>query len=108
MALKQIFIQNLKEFRKKEGLSQMKLSELCNTSSGYIAEIEIGRKFPSLAMIEKIAEILKIEPFHLFRNRVEASNDPDNEKVYRPLPNIMKDEIKNQIYSSINEILKKY
>jgi len=29
MALKQIFVQNLKEFRKKEGLSQMKLAEYC-------------------------------------------------------------------------------
>jgi transcriptional regulator with XRE-family HTH domain len=56
MSLKQVFIQNLKEFRGKERVSQMKLAELCNTSPGYIGEIEIGRKVPSTEMIEKIAE----------------------------------------------------
>jgi transcriptional regulator with XRE-family HTH domain len=68
MTLKEVFIHNLKEFRKKEGLSQMKLAEYCNTSPGYIGEIEIGRKFPSTEMIEKIAFVLRIEPYLFFKN----------------------------------------
>lgn len=43
----------------------MKLAEKCDTAASYIGEIEIGRKFPSIEMIEKIAGALKVEP-HLF------------------------------------------
>jgi transcriptional regulator with XRE-family HTH domain len=56
----------MKEFRKKEGISQMKLAEYCNTSPTYIGEIEVGKKFPSMDMIEKIAAILRIKPYHFF------------------------------------------
>jgi transcriptional regulator with XRE-family HTH domain len=66
MILKKIFIQNLKKIRKEIGVSQMRLSELCNTSVGYIGEIEIGRKFPSVEMIEKIAAALKVRPTLFF------------------------------------------
>jgi len=107
MNLKQIFIRNLKEFRKKEGLSQMKLAEYCNTSSSYIGEIEIGRKFPSTEMIEKIAETLKIEPYHLFVNR-ESKDNSHLRNFYPSLPNSMKTEIKDEINATIAEILNRY
>jgi transcriptional regulator with XRE-family HTH domain len=106
--LRQIFIRNLKEFRKKEGLTQMKLAELCDISFNYIGEIEIGRKFPSIEMIEKLAGILRIEPYHLFKNRVGKNSDSDPENAYPSLPNAMKTELKNKIDTSISEILRKY
>ena len=106
MTLKQIFIKNLKEFRKKEGFSQMKLAEYCNTSPSYIGEIEIGRKFPSTEMIEKIASVLRIEPYHLFKNRTEAGNDAA--AAYPRLPSAMKTEIEDQINQTISKILGKY
>ncbi|GMO50179.1 MAG: hypothetical protein Ta2B_30820 [Termitinemataceae bacterium] len=31
----------------------MKLAEKCGTAASYIGEIEIGRKFPSVEMIER-------------------------------------------------------
>ncbi|GHV60655.1 hypothetical protein AGMMS49587_02700 [Spirochaetia bacterium] len=67
MSLRDLFILNLKKIRKSEGLSQMKLAEKCNTAASYIGEIEIGRKFPSVEMIEKIAGALKVEPYLLFK-----------------------------------------
>ena len=86
----------------------MKLAEFCNTSSSYISEIEIGRKFPSTEMIEKIAEILRTEPYLLFKNHLQKSGSSDTERVYPPLSNAIKNEIKSEINSSINEIFKKY
>jgi transcriptional regulator with XRE-family HTH domain len=68
MDLKQVFIKNLRKFRNDKGLSQMKLAELCNTAPSYIGEIEIGRRFPSLKLIEKIGEILNVEPYRFFIN----------------------------------------
>ena len=66
MDLKRIFIKNLKKFRNNRGFSQMKLAELCGTTLSYIGEIEIGRRFPSLKLIEKIGQALDVEPFRFF------------------------------------------
>lgn len=46
----------------------MKLAELCGTAPSYIGEIEIGRRFPSLKLIEKIGATLNIEPYRFFIN----------------------------------------
>ena len=103
MTLKQIFIQNLKEFRKKEGFSQMKLAEYCNTATSYIGDIEIGRRFPSIDMIEKIASALKIEPYFFFKSKADNSLVLDTESVFPRLPNSMKKQIKAQIKTQIDQ-----
>ena len=61
-----VFIFNMKKYRKKRHLSQMKLAEMINTSTSYIGEIEINNKVPSMEMVEKIAKALNVEPFRLF------------------------------------------
>lgn len=66
MSLRDIFIKNLKKFRKEKSYSQMKLAEKCNTSTSYLGEIEIGKKFPSIDMIESICHALEIKPYQLF------------------------------------------
>jgi len=94
----------------------MKLAEYCNTAPSYIGDIEIGRRFPSIEMIEKIAGVLKIEPYHFFRNKTENSHDSDTDTLFPLLPNSMKKQIKTQIKTQIdqstdeilNEILSKY
>ena len=101
MTLKQIFIKNLKEFRKKEGLSQMKLADYCNISPGYIGEIESGRKFPSTEMIEKIAVILRTEPYLFFKNPKENSFISNSEKQFSGLPHSVKNQIKSKVKRQI-------
>jgi transcriptional regulator with XRE-family HTH domain len=103
MTLKQVFIGNLKEYRKKEGLSQMKLAEFCDTATSYIGDIEIGRRFPSIDMIEKIAGVLKIEPYHFFKNKTENSHNSDTDNLFPQLPNSMKKQIKTQIKTQIDQ-----
>jgi transcriptional regulator with XRE-family HTH domain len=66
MDLKQVFIHNLRKFRNTKGFSQMKLAELCDTTTNYIGAIEIGRRFPSLKLIEKISAVLEVEPYRFF------------------------------------------
>jgi transcriptional regulator with XRE-family HTH domain len=101
VTLKEIFIQNLKEFRKQEGISQMKLAEYCDTSLGYIGEIEIGRKFPSTEMIEKIASVLRIEPYLFFKNGTDKSGNSEIDKKYARLPYPVKKQIQKQIKANI-------
>ena len=106
MTLKHIFIHNMKEFRKKEGISQMKLAEFCNTSPTYIGEIEVGKKFPSIDMIERIAAILRIKPYHFFIDRTEENPDIDAENTYPKLPKSMRNEIRKGLNFSINELIR--
>jgi transcriptional regulator with XRE-family HTH domain len=73
MDLKQIFITNLRKFRNRKGLSQTGLAELCGTSTNYIGEIEIGRRFPSLSLIEKLSRALDAEPYRFF---MDETGDP--------------------------------
>ena len=81
MNLQQTFIKNLKKFRKSIGLSQMRLAECCNTAGSYIGAIEIGRKFPSLKMIEQLASALRIQPHLFFFNeQALAEAMPENLK----------------------------
>ncbi|WP_461256908.1 helix-turn-helix domain-containing protein [Treponema sp. R80B11-R83G3] len=115
MTLKQIFIRNLKEFRKKEGFSQQKLAEFCNTAPTYIAQIETGRKFPSMEMIEKMANILRIEPYYFFKSQNVNSNGIETVNIFPLLPASMKNQINDQINQAtseflreINEIINKY
>ena len=90
----------------------MKLAEYCDTAPSYIGDIEIGRRFPSIEMIEKIAGVLRIEPYHFFKNKSESHADADTEKLFPRLPNSMKKQIKTQIKTqidqSISEIFSQY
>lgn len=75
---KDIFIQNLKFYRKKTHISQEKLAEKCDCATATIGNIEIGRQAPSFEMIIKIANALKINPADLFLR--DASNLQKNFK----------------------------
>ena len=75
MALQQVFMANMKNYRKQSGLTQEKLAEMCNTDPCYIRQIEIGRRFPSLKYIERIAEALNISPYRLFYDETNSEND---------------------------------
>jgi transcriptional regulator with XRE-family HTH domain len=66
MEMMRVFIFNMKKYRKKRRLSQMKLAEMLDTSTSYIGEIEINSRVPSMDMVERIARALNVEPFRLF------------------------------------------
>lgn len=51
----------------------MALAEKCGTSTSYIGEIEIGKKFPSVEMLEKIADALNVPPFKFFIKEIDEN-----------------------------------
>ncbi len=65
-SLKKLIAGNMKERRRILNISQAVLAERANTSTQYIAMIELERKSPSLSMIERIAAALQIDPLELF------------------------------------------
>ena len=97
----------------------MQLAEHCDTATSYIGEIEIGRRFPSMELIEKMAAILRIEAYHFFKERKDGETSSETEGLFPRLPNSMKNQINTQIKTQINhaasdvlneikEILSKY
>ena len=60
--------ENIKRIRLEKGLTQEKLSELCNISADYLSEIERCKKLPSLKRLILIAEKLEIPIEKLFIN----------------------------------------
>jgi transcriptional regulator with XRE-family HTH domain len=107
MILQSIFIGNLKKFRKQKGLSQMKLAERCKTSTSYIGEIEIGNKFPSITMIEKIANALQIQP-HLLFLAEQDSGVNEQTPLQSAIPEDIKTDIIQQLTEAAQKIFKSY
>jgi transcriptional regulator with XRE-family HTH domain len=64
--LGEIFAKNLKEYRRKSGLTQEKLAEKVDVSTHHIGMIELARSFPTLDLVERIADALDIEIYRLF------------------------------------------
>jgi len=64
--LRKVLAFNMKQHRKKLGLSQAKLAELIEVSDNYIALIEVGRRFPSITTLEQLAVALEIDIIELF------------------------------------------
>ncbi|MCL2276679.1 MAG: helix-turn-helix transcriptional regulator [Treponema sp.] len=101
----------------------MKLADYCGTAHSYIGEIEAGRKFPSMDLIEKIAKTLKIEPYLFFKSRtgknglVEISQGNSRmaysakKQLQKQVKNHIKSRINfstNQILNEVNDIIEKY
>ena len=66
MGVRKTFIQNLKFYRKRAGLTQEKLAEAIGMSTAYIGDMEARERFPSAETIDKIAAALGIHPSTLF------------------------------------------
>lgn len=64
--LRNVLAVNMKKKRHSLGFSQAKLAEIIDTAPTYIAMIELEKKFPSVEMIERIAEALQVDTIELF------------------------------------------
>lgn len=68
----QCFIENIKLYRKKKGISQAQLAEACDVSNGTIGNIECGITKPSFDLILLIADRLGVKPESLFYSEQQA------------------------------------
>lgn len=63
--LEEIISENVKFYRNKTKLSQMKLAIAIEMAPSYLAEIEAGRQLPSLHIVQKLANFFEIQPYEL-------------------------------------------
>jgi transcriptional regulator with XRE-family HTH domain len=95
-----IFIKNLKEYRKKCGLTQEQLAEKVNVTPHYIGMIEMGRNFPATDLIERIAKALNVEMYELFVESLSPA------KELEKLRNDIMLEIKKTITETVIQIVR--
>ncbi len=57
----------IKELRKQKHLTQEQLAEMVELDIGYISKLEVGRNFPKIGTLEKIAKALDVELALLFQ-----------------------------------------
>ena len=67
---------NIKEARKKAGLTQMELAKLTNLSRSYIGDIEKDRYNPSLATLKAIANALNQPLDSILTDNDVNNNEP--------------------------------
>jgi transcriptional regulator with XRE-family HTH domain len=79
-SLREIFAKNLRENRKKCGLSQEKLAEKADVSTHYIAVIELAKNFPAADVIERLAGALNIDVSELFVSVHSIDDDLKNNR----------------------------
>jgi len=72
----QYIIEKIKAIRLKNGISQMELSLRSNLSQSFIANLEKGKKQPSVLTLIRIAEALKVSPQEFF----PESPDPNGKE----------------------------
>jgi transcriptional regulator with XRE-family HTH domain len=83
--LKEIFAYNLKEKRRKRGFTQAQLAEKVDVSTHHIGMLEIARNYPTMELVERIAETLDSEIYELFIDPL--SPHEELERLYQTVAN---------------------
>ena len=96
-----VFIDNLRYWRKKREISQVKLAEMVNISPNYLNAVENGKNFPSSEVIQHICNSLEVMPYQLFLE-YPAEAIPGNEMVQSLM------EMKQRFVREIDELISAY
>ena len=94
-----VISENIKSLRKKLGWSQELLAEKTGVSAPYITQIEVGRRTPSLDIVEKLASALGVEYKILF--------EPKNNDSVIKSDDFSKHILESKLISAITETIHK-
>ncbi|MGN0031854.1 MAG: helix-turn-helix domain-containing protein [Candidatus Gastranaerophilaceae bacterium] len=92
---KELIGKKIKEYRKKNKLSQAELAEMVSLSDKHIGRIEAGKYLPNFLNFLKILEVLQIDFLEFGLNPIKTSNST-------------KKELLNIIYSSSDKEVNLY
>jgi transcriptional regulator with XRE-family HTH domain len=69
MSVGETVAKNIRRLRVERGLSQEELASLVNINRNYVGMIERQENSPTIAMIERIAKALDVEPTKLLEEK---------------------------------------
>ena len=99
--LRDILANNLRENRRRLGISQPKLAEMADLSTHYVAMIEVSRKFPTPEVLARLAKALGIAPHELFA--VPASPENALERLHQEVLNDIKQVVSEAVEKTVAE-----
>jgi len=99
-SLREIFAHNLKKKRQNRGFSQAKLAEMVNVSTHHIATIETARNYPTLDLVERMANALDIEIYELFLNPL--SPHEEMERLYQTVAKNIEQVVGEAVEKALN------
>jgi len=76
-AVKAILGKNIKFLRSNKGLTQAVLAEKAEISIIFLSSIERGTKYPKADILARIAEVLEVEVFELFKGNLVPSDSKE-------------------------------
>jgi transcriptional regulator with XRE-family HTH domain len=82
-------INRIKAIRIKNGVSQMDLSIRSNLSQSFIANLEKGKKQPSVLTLIRIADALKVNPQDFFPESVDLDPKEQTKEKIRKLLDLL-------------------
>lgn len=92
--------------RKQKGFSQEKLAEAIGIATTSLSFIETGRGFMTLQTLEKMSQILSVEPSEIFQFNSTRTNEEMFDFIIQKLELIKNDDEKlTTVYSIIKNIL---
>lgn len=95
------FIQKMRFYRKRAGLTQAQLAEFCGVSNGTIGNIECGLTKPSFELIIHIAESVKVPPSEFFKMEIDPHFQDDS------LTSSQYEVVRETVNSALNEAMTK-
>jgi len=85
----QYIIDRIKTIRTKKGVSQMDLSLRSNLSQSFIANLEKGKKQPSVLTLIRIADALNVNPQEFFSESVDFDTKEQTKEKIRKLLDLL-------------------
>jgi transcriptional regulator with XRE-family HTH domain len=102
--VQELLAENLKRLRRRLGVSQIELANMCGISNSYVGDIETGKKFPSARVIQILVDTLEVHPHELFKETtLLAAEGGAPEAISRA--EFM--QLKRQVLSAFDETLRR-
>ena len=93
-------IRSMKRRRSFLAISQMELAERAGISPGYVGEVEMGRKYPSPDILERIAAALEVRPYRLLMSDEDVADAAGQDAVYEAA-----DRLKQRLSEGLDELV---
>lgn len=81
-----VVITRIRKIRIEKGISQQELANIANFSQSFLANVESGKKKPSLLTILRIAEALNVNPRDFFS---ESPTENTKEEIKSQIINLL-------------------
>ena len=100
-AIKDALGKTIKFLRFRRELSQADLAEKANISITFLSTVERGIKFPQPDILSKLAKVLDVEVFELFKHDVVPSDDKE-------MMSQLSEDITKNVNQTIANVFKQY